>query len=50
MQTNRSVFAERIKRNKKTIFELEPIKNVDCFLDDNGNYDSKLVSFKIKSL
>ena len=37
-------------KTKKTKFELELIKNVDCFLDGHGNYDSILVSFKIKSL
>ena len=49
-QTSGSVFAERIKKFKKTKFELELKKIVDCFLDGHGNYDSNLVSFKIKSL
>ena len=49
-QTSGSVFAERIEKVKKTIFELDLIKIVDCFLDGHGNYDSNLVSFKIKSL
>ena len=49
-QTGGSVFAERIEKVKKTIFELDLIKLVDCFLDGHGNYDRKLVSFKIKSL
>ena len=49
-QTSGSVFAERIEKVKKTKFELELIKIVDCFLDGHGNYDSKLVSFEIKSL
>ena len=49
-QTSRSVFAERIEKVKKTKFELDLIKIVDCFLDGHGNYDSNLVSFKIKSL
>ena len=49
-QTSGSVFAERIEKVKKTRFELEPIKIVDCFLDGHGNYDSNLVSFRIKSL
>ena len=44
-QTNGSVFAERIEKAKKTNFELEPIKNVDCFLNGHGNYDSNSVSF-----
>ena len=48
-QTSGSVFAERIEKVKKTKFELELIKIVDCFLDGHGNYDSNLVSFKIKS-
>ena len=29
---------------------MDLIKIVDCFLDGHGNYDSKLVSFKIKFL
>ena len=49
-QTSGSVFAERIEKVKKTNFELDLIKIVDCFLDGHGNYDSNLVSFKIKSL
>ena len=49
-QTSGSVFAERIEKLKKTNFELELIKLVDCFLDGHGNYDSNLVCFRIKSL
>ena len=49
-QTGGSVFAERIEKVKKTKVELALIKIVDCFLDGYGNYDSNLVSFKIKSL
>ena len=49
-QTSGSVFAERIQKVKKTKFELDLFKNVDCFLDGQGNYDSSLVSFKKKSL
>ena len=49
-QTSRSSFADRIEQGKKTKFELELIKIVDCFLDGHGIYTSKLVSFKIKSL
>ena len=49
-QTSGSVFAERIEKVKKTKFELDLIKIVDCLLDGHGNYDSNLVSFKIKSL
>ena len=48
-QTSGSVFAERIEKVKKTEFELELLKIVDCFLDGHGNYDSNLVSLKIKS-
>ena len=48
-QTGGSVFAERIEKVKKTKFELDLIKILDCFLDGHGNYDSNLVSFKIKS-
>ena len=50
LQTGGSVFAERIEKVKKTKFELDLIKIVDCFLDGHGNYDNNLVSFKIKSL
>ena len=49
-QTSGSVFAERIQKVKKTKFEFELIKIVDCFLDGHGYFDSNLVSFKIKSL
>ena len=49
-QISGSVFAERIEKVKKTKFELELIKIVDCFLDGHGNFDSNLVSFKRKSL
>ena len=49
-QTSGSVFAERIEKGKKTKFEFELIKIVDCFLDGHGNFDSNLASFKIKSL
>ena len=45
-QTAGSVFAERIEKGKKTKFELELIKILDCFLDSHGKYDSNLVSFK----
>ena len=48
--TRGSVFAERIQKPEKTKFELELKSFVDCFLDGHGNYDSKLVSFKIKFL
>ena len=50
LQSNDSVFAERIEKVKKTKFELDLIKIVDCFLDGHGNYDSNLVSFKNRSL
>ena len=49
-QTSGSVFADRIGQVKRTKFELELIKIVDCFLDGHGNYTSNLVSFKEKSL
>ena len=49
-QTSGSVFAERIEKIKKTKFELDLIKTVDCFLDGHGNYDSNLVTSKIKTL
>ena len=49
-QTHSSVFAERIEKAKKTNFDLELIKNVDCFLDGHASYDGSLVSFEIKSL
>ena len=49
-QTSGSVFAERIENDKKTKFEFELIKIVDCFLDGHGSFDSILVFFEIKSL
>ena len=49
-QTSGSVFAGRIEKVKKTKFELELKKIVDCFVDGHGNYDSNLVSLRIKSL
>ena len=49
-QTSGSVFAKRIENVEKTKFKLDLIKIADCFLDAHGNYDSNLVSFKIKSL
>ena len=49
-QTSGSVFAKRNEKVKKTKFEMELIKFVDCFLDGHGKYDSNLVFFKIKSL
>ena len=49
-QTSGSVFADRIEQVKKTKFELELRKNVDCFLHGHGNYTSLLVSFKRKNL
>ena len=41
---------KELKKLKKTKFEFELIKFVDCFLDGHGNFHSNLVSFKIKSL
>ena len=49
-QTSGSVFADRIEQVKRTNFEVELIKFVDCFLDGHGNYTSKRVNFKTKSL
>ena len=49
-QTSGSVFAERIEKVKKTKFEFELKKFVDCFLDGHGIFDSNLVSFQFKSL
>ena len=49
-QTSGSVFAEIIEKVRKTKFEFELMKLVDCFLDGHGNFDSNLVSFEIKSL
>ena len=49
-QTSGSVFVETIEKARKTKFELELTKNVDCFLDGHDNYDVNLVPFKIKTL
>ena len=45
-QTSGSVFADRIEQVKKTKFELELLKIVDCFQDGHGIYTINLVSFK----
>ena len=45
-----SVFADRNEQVRKTKFESELIKIVDCFLDRHGKYTSILISLKIKSL
>ena len=50
LQTSSSVFVERIEKAKKTKFELELTKFIDCFLDGHCSYDSNLVYFKTKSL
>ena len=44
------VIAEGFEKVRKTKFELERKKYVDCFLDGHSNYDANLVSFKLKSL
>ena len=41
-ETGGSVFAERIEKVKKTKFELELIKIVNCVLDGHDNYGSNL--------
>ena len=43
--TSGSVFADRNEQVKKTNFELELTKIVDCFLDVHGDYSSSLLSF-----
>ena len=48
-QTSGSLFAERIEKAKKTKFEFQLIKIVDCFPGGHDTYDSNLVSFKMKS-
>ena len=49
-KTSGSVIAERIEKVKKTKFEFELMKIVDCFLDGHGIFDSNLVSFITKFL
>ena len=49
-QTSGALFVERIEKVKKTKFEFELTKILGCFLDGLGNFDSKIVSFRIKSL
>ena len=39
-ETSESVFAKRIEQNKKTTYDLELMKIVDCFLDGYGKYTS----------
>ena len=49
VQTTGSVFVERVDSvRRKTKFELELMKIIDCFLDGYGGYESNFVSFKIK--
>ena len=49
VQTTGSVFVERVESvRRKTKFELELMKIIDCFLDGCGGYESNLESFKIK--
>ena len=45
-QTGGSAFAKWIEKAKKTKFELDLIKNVDCFSDGHGNHNSILVYLK----
>ena len=47
--TSGSVFAEGIEKVETTKFELELMKKIDCFFDCHGNYDSKLVTFRMKT-
>ena len=50
VQTTGSVFVERVESvRRKTKFELELMKIIECFLDGYGGYESNLVSFKMKS-
>ena len=42
-KTSGSVFAERNEKVKKSQFDLELTKIVNCVLDGHGNYDSNLV-------
>ena len=48
VQTTRSVLVELVESVRKTEFDLEQIKIIDCFLDGHGGYERNLVSFKIK--
>ena len=47
-QNGGSVFADKIEQVRKTEFELELIKIVDCFLDDHGNATKILINFEKK--
>ena len=47
-QTSGSVSADRIEQVKKTKFESELLKFIDCFLDGHGNYTSNLLTFQSK--
>ena len=47
LQTSGSVFAEKIEKVKKTKFEFELLKSVDCYLDGHVSFDSNLVSLKL---
>ena len=45
-QSSGSAFADRVEQAKKTKFEKDLVEIVDCFLDSQGNYNSKLVFLK----
>ena len=49
-QNSGSVFTDGTQQVKKTKFELELIRSVDCFLYGHGNFTTTLVYFKTKSL
>ena len=49
MQTSGSVFAGRIEQIKKTKYEQEFGKNIDCFLVCYGSNSRNLVTFETKS-
>ena len=46
-QTSGLVIAERVEKVKKTKFEFELRKTVDCFLDGHGHFDGNLVFLKL---
>ena len=49
-QISGSVFADGTEQVKKTKFELELIRTVDCFLYGHGNFTTTLAHSKTKSL
>ena len=49
MKTTVSVFVDRTEPVKSIEIEMDLIKSIGCFLDGFANYNSKLLTFRIKT-